>query len=191
MASECGPVEEWNECRPSRGRPLLQPWGFRLRRFLRESRRCGTCPSAWENPRMRLVELSWQAQIDYSGCGMGDGDLEFKLTACLKGEDGVLLRRNGDSVVRGRLKVPVLQCRQALFVDVRAKALQHGFADDLPSFIDRDFDDLFALRGRPLPGVDYGVGSRDGQCRTNLVTVDWATGNTSVGKSGKRSMTKL
>jgi len=117
-------------------------------------------------------------------CGVG-------LTARLEGENGILLGRNGDSVVSGRLKVPVFQRRQTLIVDGGAEALQHGLADDLSAFVDGDFDDYFALGVWPLPRVDHGIRSSNGQSGPNLVSIHGAAGQATVGKSRRRAVTRL
>src|SRR5579872_1470869 len=76
------------------------------------------------------------------------------LASRLKREDGILLGGNRRAVARRRLEAPVIECRQALGIDVGTEALQHSLADNLAACVDGDFDNLVARIVGKLPGVD-------------------------------------
>src|ERR1700683_913130 len=132
------------------------------------------------------------AHILIIAAGRGDAsDAGAGLTPCLERENGILLGRNGASVVSGRAKVPVFQRRETLVIDRGAEALQHRLADDLFSFVDRDFDDDFALGVRTFPRVDDRIGRCDGQSWTNLVAIYGSAGQAPVGESYGSAVAQL
>src|ERR1700726_2196414 len=111
-----------------------------------------------------------------------------RLASRLKGKNGVLFRRDGCAVTGCWVKVPVVQCSQALVIDVRAQALQHSFTNDFAALVDGDLNDLVARRRRQLPRVDGRIRSRDGQSGTNLVPGKRATTQGSIRKTRLRAV---
>src|ERR1700758_3612328 len=111
------------------------------------------------------------------------GEFALPLTSRLEGEDGVLLRRDGCAVAGCGMKMPIVQRRQALVIDIRPQALQYSFTDDLAALIDGDFNDLVARGRRQLPRVDRRIRSRDGESRTNLVPGKSAAAQRSIRKT--------
>src|SRR5579862_7108524 len=102
-------------------------------------------------------------------CVYATRDRDSALAAGAEREDRVLFRGDGRAILRGGLEAPILQCCKALAIDIRAKALQHGLADDFAALVDGDFDDLVTRGVRQLPWINTGIGRRDWQRGPNLV----------------------
>src|SRR5580700_737110 len=133
-----------------------------------------------------LTFLLYRVAMPRRGC---EAHCASDLASGVEGEDGILFGCDGRTVARGRMKVPVFQRRQALVIDVSAKALENGLADDFSAFVDGDFDNLVAAGVGQLPGVDHWIGSRNRQSRPNFVTVVGAANEGSVGGTCLGAMT--
>src|SRR5579863_2115297 len=116
-------------------------------------------------------------------------ELEVPLSSSAEGEYRILLGCDRGAIARSRMEMPVLESREALVVDVGAKALQHGGVDDLSALVNRDLDDFIARRIRQLPGIDHRIRSRGRKGWANFVPVELAPGQRSVGKSGLCAVT--
>jgi hypothetical protein len=84
--------------------------------------------------------------------------------------------------------VPVLECCEALRIDVGTETLEHGFADDLAALVDGNFDDFVAGRGGELPREDNRIGGRDGKRGADLIAVELAASERSIGKTRLRAV---
>ena len=84
--------------------------------------------------------------------------------------------------------MPVLECCEALRIDVGTEALEHGFADDLSALVDGNFDDFVSGRGGKLPRKDDRIGGRDGKRGTDLIAVELAASERSIGKTRLRAV---
>src|ERR1700683_5147443 len=98
---------------------------------------------------MREVEARQRSLLNYSGdhcgCVMSRGRFEVRRTTRFERKDRILLGRNRRAISSSWLKAPILERRQALTIDLRAKALQHRLADNFPGLVNRDFDNHLAL----------------------------------------------
>src|SRR6266702_2922313 len=105
-------------------------------------------------------------------------------------EDGILFRSDRAAIARRWMEVPILQRRQALRIDVNAKALKHGLSCDFSTLVDRDFDNFVARRCRELPRINDRIIGGDGQSRANLLSIQLTPVQRSVGKSSPSAVTE-
>ena len=89
--------------------------------------------------------------------------LNGKIASCF---DGI-----GGAVAGCGMETPVLERCEALVIDLGTQALENRFSRDLATLIDGYLDHLVAGTGWQLPGIDHGIGSRDGESRADLIAV--------------------
>ena len=100
-------------------------------------------------------------------------------------EVDVLLAGDGESVARGGIVAPVLDDSDYAFVHSVAEATKESRGDDVPFFIDRDFDDDIAFEPWRTDGArDNWIRIDDRVCWSDFVSVGVTVSESSVGGAG-------
>src|SRR5579863_5039273 len=103
------------------------------------------------------------------------------LTSCLEVKDGILLGGNGVTVVRRGMEVPTVERSEKFFIELRSHAVYHRFADNFSTLVNRNLDHHVAFGVRQFPRVNHWIGRSDWKGRTNLVAINRAAGQRSIG----------
>src|SRR5258708_30221781 len=84
---------------------------------------------------------------------LDDSEGAGSLATCPEVKDRILFGGDGDSILRGRMEMPILQCSQNFLVELGAHTFEDSFADDLPTLIDGDLNHHSSLRRRQFPRI--------------------------------------